>query len=399
MAEKSFFKKYPKLALVLFNLFVFFIIFLLFEIGLRIFTPGWLDYRMKSLQTGEMNDFGGDAGWKVDRKDGAFYSFTPNSTFKMYAFEYENMVHINGLGGRASVENEEMDTAAIIPFTGDSFVFGVGVSDTQNIVALSKQKLGYNFLNLGVTGSAMHFQRKIIDARYEELGKPGLVLFGFFTGNDFSDIVMEREKVGGNNNDSVQPVVVAKQNAITDQSLTWKINYFINQNAILKNLYSLQFIKQKLLNIKNKGAEKIMEKIFYVIDPANKDFLEKSKIEMEKEVQELSKRPYKSAVVIFPDRNQVDEELRKNLSGYYDLDFNSLQPMLPNKMLIEILEKYGIPYIDPTACMISHNKDGKLYYTQDNHLTPLGQQVFFNCISNNLQSIIAGANLPSSNLK
>ena len=388
MPEQSFIKKHPKLVLILFNLFVFLFIFFLFEIGLRIFTPGWLEYRMQSLKTGEMDDFGGDAGWKVERKGGQFYSFTPNSSFKMYAFEYEKTVHINALGGRASSENEAIDTNNIIPFTGDSFVFGVGVEDSESVVALGKKNMGLPFLNLGVTGTGMHMQQKIIDARYDELGKPKVVVFGFFIGNDLGDIVAERAMDEAPDSTVQTTNQVTNKNVISSNSLTWKINYFINQNAVLKNLYSLQFIKQKILNIKNKGNDKIMEKIFYVIDPANTAYLDKAKLELEKEVEELSHKPYTPIIVVFPDRNQVDENLRKNLSSYYDLDYDKLQPFLPNKILVEVLDKYGIAYIDATACVISHKDEGALYYTQDNHFTKLGQQVFYSCISDSLSSKI-----------
>ena len=77
--------------------------------------------------------------WKTKYKNGEFYSFTPNSTFKIYHAEYENVVHINSLGGRSTALNELADTNNIIPFTGDSFVMGVGVEDTENIVSLCKK--------------------------------------------------------------------------------------------------------------------------------------------------------------------------------------------------------------------------------------------------------------------
>lgn len=390
MAQKSFFKKYPRVSLVLVNLFFLAVIFFIFEVAIRMFSPSWLQFRMKALNTGDHKDFGSDASWKVLKKDGQFYSFEPNSTFKMYAFEYENEVHINKLGARSNGNSDNADTSKLIPFTGDSFVFGVGVEDENSTVALARRATGLNLVNLGVTGTGMHFQRKMIEKRYKELGKPKKVVYGFFLGNDFADIITEQMKDNDTPKEVEKSVAATVSNtaAPSSNTLLWKVNYFVNQNFLLKRSYALQYIKEKLLALKNKGEAKVIKPVFYVMDRQNKDYLAMATKALDKEVQALAAQPYKSIVVIYPDRKQVYDQLRKDVGAYYGVEESNMDPTLPNRLLRSALEKYRIPYIDGTNCLLQHRNDGALYYTQDNHLTPLGQRVFTACIAPSLLQLL-----------
>ena len=384
MSSTSFFKRYPKLSIVIFNILLLFFIFVVFEIILRIFTPSWLAYTMNYLATGKGFGHGTDANWDIKNKDGRFYSFTPNSTFKIYHEEYENTVHINNLGGRSSFPGEKADTANIIPFTGDSFVMGVGVEDTETMVSVTKKLTNHNFVNLGVGGSCMPIQRNFIKARYDELGHPKTVLYGFFFGNDFSDIIKEYSK---NTDTASLHTGSPKQNGFM-----WRVNNLINNNGFLKRLYTLQFIKQKILNIKNKDLEKtrdFMETIFLIMNKTDTSYINLATSLIDKEAEFLSKEPYTPVVIFIPDNSQVNNAIRKKKSAYYNIDEKNLDPLLPNQILRDVLNKYKIKYIDPTQCLGAHLSDGALYYTKDNHFTKLGQKVFSECIADSLQKILA----------
>lgn len=388
MTSTSFFKRHPKLSLIIFNVVMVLFILLIFEILLRIFAPDWLKYRMHYLNTGSQYGYGSDASWKVEYRDGKFYSFIPNSSFKMYHEEYEKTVHINNLGGRSTVPNEVADTNKLIPFTGDSFIMGVGVEDTETMVAIIKKKFNYNLLNLGVGGSCLPIQRDIIDARYNELGRPKLIVFGVFLGNDFDDIIKEYAKK------SLPDSLSAKSNKKEDASesgFAWKLNNFVNNNSFLKKLYFLQYIKQKIINLKQNGRNKVRDNIdpvFLITNSSDTSYLRQAKDKMDNELRILSQEPYKSIVILIPDRYQVNSSIRKNMCDYYNLDPKMIKPFLPNQLLIELLTKYKIKYIDPTECISGHMKDGALYYTKDNHFTKLGQKVFSNCIADTLNSYI-----------
>ncbi len=382
MSKTTFLKRHPKLALIFFNLILLFVVFVIFEIALRIFTPDWLQYRMEFLSTGNGYGYGTDATWKVNYRNGEYYSFMPDSSFKIYHPEYENTVDINNLGGRASFHGEKADTANIIPFTGDSFVMGVGVEDSQTMVSNLRKKLHFNFLNLGVGGSSLPIQRRIIEMRYDELGKPPVAIFGFFLGNDFDDIL----KIALDRMDTSKKVVDSAK--VNKTGFWWKVNNFINHNFFLKKLYVLQFIKQKVMAFRKRGNDAV-DQIFLISNAKNADYISRAKSEVDKEVGLLVKQPYKPIFILIPDRYQVNTVIRRQMCEYYNIDYEDFKPRLANDVIISILDKYHIEYIDGTQCIANHLKDGKLYYTKDNHFTPLGNRIFSECIADSLQKKIS----------
>jgi hypothetical protein len=388
MKSTSFFKRHPKLSIVFFNLVLLLFIFILFEILLRIFTPNWLQYKMKMLNSGEFKGYGTDANWNIKYNNGEFYSLMPNSTFKIYHFEYENTVHANNLGGRSSVPDEILDTTQLIPFTGDSFIMGVGVEDTETVVSLAKKNMHYNLLNLGIAGTGMHVQRKVINARYNELGQPKVIIYGFWTGNDFDDIIKENEKELDSSSSLVKKPA-GNNESVSTHGFWWKVNYYINHNRLLNKLYSLQLIKQKILNIKNKSSNTDpIDPFFLIINNQNTDYITQVKKYLDKEIEALSKEPYKSIIVIMPDKYEVMPDQRKNMLAYYNLDEKNIDISLPNKILKETLNKYKINYIDATECIARQGDAEKLFYVRDNHFTKSGQQVFFDCIADSLENTI-----------
>ena len=151
----------------------------------------------------------------------------------------------------------------------------------------------------------------------------------------------------------------------------------------------MQFIKQKLLNIKKKNTNTDpIDPFFLVINNKNTEYLTQVRKYLEIEVEALSKEPYKPIILIIPDKYEVIPELRKNMLAFYNLDEKNIDVSLPNKILKETLEKYKINYIDATECIGRHADAEKLFYVQDNHLTKSGQQALFECIANSLENII-----------
>jgi hypothetical protein len=389
MSSNSFIKKHPKLTLIFFNISLLLLVFIVLEIVIRIFAPGWLVYRMKYLNTGNLEGFGTDAHWDLDVRDGQIYSFKPGTNFKVYNTEYENTVHINSFGGRNTEANEKKDTNKIIPFMGDSFVFGIGVEDTETMVSITRKMTGNNFLNFGFPGTCIVDQRRMINTRYDKLKPPSIVIYGFFLGNDFEDIIKNHSRDSSKAGSSVIPKKdsASKKEEVKNSGFAWRMNRLIN-HSFLRKLYSLQFIKQKLLNIKNKGKAKDMDLVFYLLDSKNTEHIKQARTDIDIEIKKLSEDAYQPIVVLIPDRYQVSSPLRKSMCAYYNLDEKYISPYLPNQILIEALDKYKIKYIDPTRCLIAHSAEGALYYTQDNHLTKLGQKIISECITDSLRTTI-----------
>ena len=74
-------------------------------------------------------------------------------------------------------------------------------------------------------------------------------------------------------------------------------------------------------------------------------------------------------------RDAVKQQYRinKNLK----LDY-----LMPNKLLISLLEQYEFEFIDPTIAMFKKISEyqNNLYYNNDNHLTKYGHKLYYECI-------------------
>lgn len=224
------------------------------EMALRVTAPNWLQERMKELNAGVPYEFGTDQAWPVVRQSGAFRQFVPNSRFMVRNYEYEHAVTIDELGGRSTLYTS--DNSEIIPFMGDSFTFGVGVRDSETFVSLVGEQSTQRFLNLAVPGSSLHNQIEIVKARHSALGKPKMYIFCMFMGNDLADIRKRYER---------STVVKAGNGISLDQSLLWRINSYVFHHPVFKRIYSIQFIRQKILVIMNQGVIGRMNPIFRIM--------------------------------------------------------------------------------------------------------------------------------------
>ena len=83
----------------------FLICLLFFEMATRIVAPQWLSYRMHILQQSSDIEFGSDANFSTEMKNGAFFRYTPGSQFTISHYEYHNTVHINEFGLRVTPAN------------------------------------------------------------------------------------------------------------------------------------------------------------------------------------------------------------------------------------------------------------------------------------------------------
>lgn len=383
MQEDNFYTRHPLLTLVSVNLLVLLSILFLFELGLRIYTPKWLSYRMqanKSIPQG----FGTDTYWKIKYKNNKFYSYSPNSVFRVTHFEYDKAIHINSLGGRICSATEIEDTVQIIPFIGDSYVFGVGVEDTETVVAVAKKITKYNFLNLGVSGTCLSQQRRILADRYNELGRPKVVIYGFYLGNDFPCIIRLNSET--QKRDKRKILGTTEHN---NRDAKKVLNDFLRSSYFLRNSYSIQYIKYSIWNIRNRESLKDMPAAYAVMDRRNTEYISNIRKYLDMEISSLKKEPYESVFIVFPDRYQVDDSLRAYTNANNNIDERNIDPMLPNKILIETLRQYNISYIDVTPELLKHKNISSMFFQYDPHMTSLGHYTAGVYIAPQLRKILS----------
>src|SRR5262249_18983272 len=212
---------------------------LIMEAFLRIHPPAWLTQQMNSLNLEPgAQEFGSDAGWSVERIDGKFVRFTPLTHFEIKYYEYHNDVNIDRWGGRVVNGNVNRKDSVVVPFLGDSFMFGVGVEENQSFVTLLNSNSPLQYVNLGVPGSALPQHLDILDFRIKELGSPPVCVFSFFTGNDYTDIIKYYTRGPKSNLDSTR----------NRSPLLGVLDNLIHRYHFLGRSYLVEYCRQILIN-------------------------------------------------------------------------------------------------------------------------------------------------------
>ena len=333
------------------------------EIGLRLFTPNWLDHRMSKLNpANERAVKGSDRNWPAEMEGKHFRRFTPNEEWLVSHYEYNRRVNIDSYGGRRSGGPDAKNARFLVPVLGDSFTFGIGVSDNETFVSLLNKGAEIKYLNLGVPGNCLAHQIEQVKLRHQELGNPKSYVFAFFMGNDFDNLV-----------NYYSP---EKQEADITQSVLASINAFVYHNSFTKRLYLLQFIQRGLRNLYNKTKDTpAMESVFLAMNSSNLLYRDKAKEALAQALGELRVTSrdlnFDPIFILIPDRYQVNSDQRDMLSRSFGLSPSNVDAKYPTDLISNELKKLNIPFIDTSADL---SEDRSLYYSQDAHLTPKGHK-------------------------
>lgn len=360
--------------------------FFLSEVALRVAGPAWLRQLMVGTNLDGQIRYGSDAGWPVDSKNGKFVRFKPEKEFAVKYYEYSTTVHTDQWGGRLVPSVKQTSGSPLVPVLGDSFAFGLGVKDEETFVNLLCENSDAVYLNLGAPGSSLPNQLDIVEFRHKELGSPGLYIFVFFLGNDFTDMMKYYEDLA--------TVTKNPESGITD---------IVNQSSLIQRSYVAQFIshfvsedsdsrtKRKSRYYRTPGGERISSSIYLLMSRSRGYSLEVQKV-LDRSLDRLdtlSKRlRFRPEFIVIPDKHQTDPELFKKQAAVLNLPPEQLDRSFPDRILEENLAKRGIPYLDVMMCL----KDrAGLYYKMDDHLTAEGHRVVADCIHQN--SVGAGLRL------
>lgn len=365
---------------------------------LRVLGPGWLKERMKEVGVPTMTDadpagFGSDKDWPILRRNGRFIKYEPLKKMRVQHYEYDLEAATDKWGGRASFHSGEFSDR-LIPFLGDSFIFGVGVKDQEVFVSLLAQDLKKPLINLGVPGSCLSNHLDLIEERHKELNTPNVYVLGFFLGNDLTNLYdYPSRKPRDNNASNLEPL----KNAKSTQALQG-INDFIRHSPVLRRMYLIQFVKSKLLILYNdrrakKGVIRRMDDdLFHVIQPSQ--HLDEMTALLKEEIvraRAIAKRlRFKPIFILIPDRHQVYPARWEAKLRYYGLKPQEVDAELPNRILSQELSAQGFFYIDPLECLRQKAKESKepLYYTLDNHLTKTGHRCLAECVGGAMKGLL-----------
>jgi hypothetical protein len=329
--------------------------------------------------------FGSDLDWKVDKKGGYFWRFTPHSEFDVTHIEYNNKAHTDEYGGRVTGSIGSAENKDFVPFLGDSFTFGNGVADAETFASLlSSAASPRRILNLGVPGTALDDQLTIVEMRHDELGRPGKYVFFFFVGNDFSDLIYPKKNQENANQSEAEEQSKARRLDLNLHSAS-RLNALVSASPILRHSYLLQFVRrQALVAINAVNSVPLWDPIFYIMDSENKSYRNAAEAALRKQINRLSqmqrKMGFSALLVVIPSVYQTNSRLRNGRLAEYGFSENFIDALLPNRILREQTKGYEVTLVDPTACITERNADGSLYYTRDNHFTAKGHRIFADCI-------------------
>jgi hypothetical protein len=361
---------------------------ILSEAAVRIFAPHWLVQRMREVNAGKPQWFGGDWNWPYELREGKFLRYTPFSELEMIHYEYDCFAHFDELGGRKTEGAAGRGgNGVIIPFIGDSVVFGIGVADNQTYLSLLAKKSKLRFFNLGVPGTSLPQQIDLIKSRHKELGQPPIYIFNVCVQNDLQDLIDYYDE---------HSATASGPKHINLRNVSYKpleaINRYAYHSRIFKRLYLVQFLKAKMLYFYNylHHNHHMMDTIFLVMDKNNVPYLSRAQRLLELELRRLKglsiELNFKVLFILIPDRHQVYPDLLRLKVQYYGLKLQDLDAELPNRILGDSLRENSIPYVDLLDCL--RHKGQGLYYVQDNHLTAEGNKAVAECLYPQLKQYI-----------
>ena len=153
------------------------------------------------------------------------------------------------------------------------------------------------------------------------------------------------------------------------------------RNALLKQLYSVQFLRQKLLTVMNRGASGFMDPVFLAMrDPR---YLEDSMVFLRKELERLqrisSRLAFDYVVILIPDVHQIDARRLAGKARALGLNPQELEADGITRAISRALDDLQIPYADLGPCL-SEASVGELCYTRDTHFTAAGHARAARCI-------------------
>ena len=238
--------------LIIFNLII---TLLLGELILRfIYTPEILDIRI-SLNKKAVEQ---------TKQEQAIFDFNklrfePNSINKIIHSEYSISTTHDAIGFRnpcySKINKKNFDL-----FIGDSFVYGVGLSNQYTYNCLLKN-MGISVYTMGVPGAYVDHYVKVFDKNIEsirtQLSNPRSVYIILFLGNDFESLINYGTKKlndsksnqsianDSKSNQSIANIFLQKKNYYATKAYNFlpKMNYYVTKKPYFNESYFLNGIK------------------------------------------------------------------------------------------------------------------------------------------------------------
>lgn len=327
------------------------------------------------------------------------FSLDKNATCKLKNFygDYDTVAHTNSLGYRSQEFSEikKKDINRILVL-GDSFTFGLGVSDDLTYPYLLEKSLlqkglkNSEVINAGYVGGFSPDGYYVYLKQYGMKLSPDIIILGFFIYNDIADL---SETVWEQTDDAGLPEVVSSCCRFFDQgrwrSKKMSLKYRI---PLLRNsqLFLLAFneINSRLQLRLDPTVEGVLRDLYpgctLVPSCIDKFAKQEEKIyRVLKGIRALSdKQKVKLLVVLIPPQYQLMRTNPVQKFNHISLDEND--PFFLQKRLGLFLHENNIRYLDLLPILSKDSDPRSLYFPHDAHFTPRGNTIAAQAISDYL---------------
>tara|TARA_B110000444_G_scaffold247965_1_gene271259 strand:- start:456 stop:1619 length:1164 start_codon:yes stop_codon:yes gene_type:complete len=379
------------LKILLLNAVVFFLLFVVFELSIRLISPQNL--RVDPENSHVSFDF----------------TFRPKPGFSEVVQRTERVVRwdINSRGLRDNeiAYEKPSDTFRILGL-GDSFTFGFHVEqeetflhqlelllNQQDVLASTLGLERFQTINMGVGGHGMVAAQHMLQQEGLKYS-PDMILTAVFVGNDVGESLAEfdrRESLAGASSQNGEAISWIYDSE--GKPLSWRVLKFLGANlhsyVFLTTRLNMLMVRYKMVKV-NEATIDILRKQQGEAMPAGWLRLQEALLAIQTTSRTLG---LQNLVLIIPLRHQVDEEEWQTLSEAYQLDTESFSLDQPQQILGEFLQQQNIDYID--LLPLFRTSEQNAYYAKDPHFNALGHRITAEALNQYLLQKISSSDLPT----
>ena len=292
--------------------------------------------------------------------------------------EYSNEIRINGKGLRGAELLSRSDDRLRVLAIGDSFIFGVGVEDSETLVAVLASKIAERGREAeALNGGIPAFGIPDAVGWFERHGRalePDVVILGIFLGNDLVDASPDRE------------AIVVVDGLLKPQHSPKGLGAWLYRHSqlyvALKTLSEQPgFLPlRKKLGMGEPWRVRILREefgIYKITAPVDlAPAIEATDAALADLVSIANRDGFLLQALLIPSEIQIDPIRWQAGLANLGLDSSAYDPEVPTRIFNQLLSEHEIPALDLSNALAPRLKAGeKLYFEFDRHWTPEGHSI------------------------
>lgn len=304
------------------------------------------------------------------------YRLTPGYHGRIYnRAEYSNTIRINQQGLRGGEIEERSAEGLRILTIGDSFVFGVGVEDTDTFTALLSERssgpgIEVEGLNAGIPAFGVPDAESWLRRHGVDL-EPDVVVLAIFLGNDLVDASPDREEIL-----LVDGLLVPSQSAAGLKAWLYRHSHLYVAIKGLLEQPGLLPLRSRLGLGEPWKVRTLREEFGVYKTSAERDLapaIAATDEALGRLVTLAQQEGFDLVSILIPSEIQVDPDRWTGGIGSLGFKSDKYDPETPTRIFKALLEKHEIPTLDLGPFFAEGIANGEeLYFRLDRHWTAAG---------------------------